>query len=57
MSWFNQPWIMSLKMNEAKVWMEQHGEVEHKLGKISPVYNDKSFCDRLIGSVNIAMTY
>jgi hypothetical protein len=49
--------IMSLKRNEAKARIEEYGEVEHELGKISSVYSIKNFCECLIGAVNIATTY
>jgi hypothetical protein len=37
--------------------MEQWGQVESELGKLSETLNKKTFCKRLIGSVNVAMTY
>jgi hypothetical protein len=49
--------IMSLKRNKAKARIEEYGEVEHELGKISSMYSIKNFCECLIGAVNIATTY
>jgi hypothetical protein len=37
--------------------MEQWGQVESKLGKLSETLNKKTFCKRLIGSMNVAMAY
>jgi hypothetical protein len=47
----------AMKMDKAKTPMEQYGETEVELGKISNVYNVKDFCDHLISSVHIATTY
>ena len=41
----------------AKAGVEVHGEVEAELTKISGVYSEKEFCNRLISAVNIATTY
>jgi hypothetical protein len=49
--------ITSLKRNEAKARIEEYGEVEHELSKISSVYSIKNFCECFIGAVNIATTY
>ncbi len=46
--------IMFLKRNEAKARIEEYGEVEHELGKISSMYSIQNFCECLIGAVNIA---
>ena len=35
----------------------RNGQIESELGKISPTFNDRTFCKRLIGAVNIATTY
>jgi hypothetical protein len=48
---------MSLKVDEMKAQIESHGEVEHELGKILPVYSVKTICECLISLVNIAMAY
>jgi hypothetical protein len=37
--------------------MEKWGQVESKLGKLSETLNEKTFCKRLIGSVNVEMAY
>ena len=37
--------------------LEQYGDTEIELGKISSVYNSKEFCTSLISAVNIASTY
>jgi len=49
--------VMSLRMQQAQAQIETYGEIEHELGKISPVYNVKSLCSRIISSVKIAPTY
>ena len=46
--------IRSKQMNSQAV---RHGEVESTLGEISNTFHPQSFCDRLIGAVNIATTY
>ena len=40
-----------------KVQVEDYGEGDHKLGKISPVYHIKSFCNSLIASMKGTTTY
>jgi hypothetical protein len=37
--------------------MEQWGQVESKLGKLSETLNKTTFCKRLIDSVNVATAY
>ena len=49
--------IDSTKRNGAQTQIEQYGETEIELGKISNTYNPKEFCDRLISAVNIAKGY
>lgn len=49
--------IMGLRADHARSFVERYGEVETELGKISPAYNIKSFCDRAISVVNIATHY
>ena len=40
-----------------KAQIEEYSEVKHELGKISPVYSVKSFCNCLISSVRVVMAY
>ena len=49
--------IMMVWKDEMIAQAEKYGEVEAILGKISPVYNLRVFCDHLISTVNIATTY
>jgi len=49
--------IHSIMSDEAKAQIEQYGETDIELGKISCVYNPKDFCERLVSAVNIATTY
>jgi hypothetical protein len=49
--------IHSIMSDETKVQVEQYGETDIKLGKISCIYNPKEFCERLVSAVNIATTY
>jgi hypothetical protein len=37
--------------------VEHWGQVKCKLGKLSSTLNEKSFCKRLIGLVNVMMAY
>jgi hypothetical protein len=43
--------------SSARTEIQRHGEVETELMKISGVYNEKEFCNRLMSAVNIATTY
>ena len=49
--------VMSIRKEQSTARIVHYGEVENELGKISPVYDPRSFCDRLISAVNIATTY
>ena len=49
--------IPSVTKDKVRAQIEQHGETEIELGKLSCVYDTKEFCDRLISAVNIATTY
>ena len=49
--------VSTLQAEQARAQIEAYGEVEHELGKISPVYSVKSFCNCLISSVRVATTY
>ena len=40
-----------------EVQIELNGEVEHELGKISDVFDSRTFCNRLVSQVNIATAY
>ena len=48
---------MALRQEEIGAQFIQYGKVEHELGKISPVYHTRSFCDCLISAVNVVMAY
>jgi hypothetical protein len=37
--------------------VEQWGQVNSELGKLSSTLNEKTFCKRLIGSMNVAMEH
>jgi hypothetical protein len=51
-------WKMAaFKQCELDSRMEQWGQVESELGKLSETLNKKTFCKRLIGSVNVATAY
>jgi len=49
--------VSEARINARNSRIVNHGEVEHELEKISPVYTEKTFCQRLIGAVKIATTY
>ena len=48
---------MALRQEEIDAQFIWYGEVKHKLGKISPMYHTRSFCDCLISVVNVVMAY
>jgi hypothetical protein len=51
-------WKMAaFKQRKLNSRMEQWGQVESELGKLSETLNKKTFCKRLIGSVNVGMAY
>jgi hypothetical protein len=49
--------MAAFKQRELDSRMEQWGQVESELGKLSETLNKKTFCKRLIGSVNVATAY
>jgi len=49
--------MAAMKQRELNSRVEQYGEVKCELGKISLTFNEKTFCKRLIGSVNIATAH
>jgi len=49
--------VAAMKQREMDSCVEHWGQVECELDKISPTLNEKTFCQRLIGSMNIATTY
>ena len=49
--------VSTLRAERAKAQIKEYGEVEHELGKISPVYSVKSFCNCLISLVRVIMAY
>jgi hypothetical protein len=51
-------WKMAvMKQCEMDSQVEQWGQVERELSKLSSTLHEKTFCKRLIGSVNVAMAY
>jgi hypothetical protein len=51
-------WKMAaMKQCELDSQVEQWGQVECKLSKLSPTLHEKTFCRCLIGSVNVATTH
>ena len=49
--------VNSVNGTNEKAVAARYGETEVQLGKISDVYNEHEFCNRLISAVNIATTY
>jgi hypothetical protein len=49
--------ISAIKQREMDSRVEQWGQVEQELSKLSPTLHEKTFCKRLIGSVNVATAY
>ena len=49
--------VSALQAEQAIAQIEEYGEVEHELGKISLVYSVKSFCNHLISLVRVATAY
>jgi chaperone required for assembly of F1-ATPase len=45
------------KHHELDSQVEQWGQVNSELGKLSSTLNEKTFCKRLIGSMNVAMEH
>ena len=53
----NQRQIAAVRTSEANSRIVRNGQIECELGKISSAYNEREFCERLIGSVEIATVY
>jgi hypothetical protein len=49
--------MAAMKQCEMDTQVEQWGQVECKLSKLSPTLHEKRFCKHLIGSVNVATAY
>ena len=49
--------MAAMKQHEMDSRVEQWGQVEWELSKLSSTLHEKTFCKRLIGSVNVAMAY
>jgi hypothetical protein len=49
--------VMALHRSHTNAQIEHDGEVERELGKISPVYNARTFCERALAAVKIATVY
>jgi hypothetical protein len=46
--------MAAMKQHEMDSRVEQWGQVEQELSKLSPTLHEKTFCKHLIGSVNVA---
>jgi hypothetical protein len=49
--------MAAMKQCEMDSQVEQWGQVEQELSRLSPMLHEKTFCKCLIGSVNVAMAY
>ena len=49
--------MTAMKQHELDPQIEQWGQVECKLGKLSLTLNEKTFCKRLIGSMNVVTVH
>ena len=49
--------MAAMKQHELDSQVEQWGQVECKLGKLSLTLNEKTFCKRLIGSMNVVTVH
>ena len=49
--------IRAIHEASAKTEIQRHGKIEAQLTKISGVYNEMEFCNRLMSAVNIATMY
>jgi hypothetical protein len=49
--------MAAMKQPEMDSQVEQWGQVEQELSKLSSMLHEKTFCKCLIGSVNVAMAY
>jgi hypothetical protein len=49
--------MAAMKQCEMDSRIEQWGQVEQELSKLSPTLHEKTFCKCLIGSVNVATAY
>jgi hypothetical protein len=49
--------MTAMKQHEMDSRVEQWGQVEQELSKLSPTLHEKTFCKCLIGSVNVATAY
>jgi hypothetical protein len=49
--------MAAMKQREMDSRVEQWGQVERELSKLSSTLHEKTFCIRLIGSVNVATAY
>ena len=53
----NQRQIAAVRTSEANSRIVRNGQIECELGKISSAYNERAFCERIIGSVAMATAY
>jgi hypothetical protein len=49
--------MVAMKQREMDSRVEQWGQVKWELSKLSSTLHEKTFCERLIGSVNVATAY
>ena len=56
-SGMSQRQIAAIRMSEENSRIVRKSQIESELGKISSAYIEREFCERLIGSVNIATAY
>jgi hypothetical protein len=49
--------MAAMKQREMDSRVEQWGQVERELSKLSSTLHEKTFCKHLIGSVNVATAY
>ena len=56
-SGMNQRQIAAVRTSEANSRIVHNGQIECELGKISSAYNEREFCERIIGSAAIATAY
>ena len=53
----NQRQIAAVRTSEANSRIVHNGQIKCELGKILSAYNEREFCERIIGSVVIATAY
>ena len=56
-SGMNRRTIIAVRQEQSVYGQVRFGHIEQQLMKISLTFNERTFCKRLIGKVNIASTY